>query len=264
MLEQASGTRTGMLAEYRDRFERDGFLVVQDFMRPEEMQSVRDGWFRFVRDISPGLSHAHVMYEDYEDPDTLKQADCIHLEPTLDAWRHQGKVRELAEFLIGPVVPQNGEFFDKPPRGSKGTPPHQDGFYFCLEPNLACTVWIPLEPVDEENGALTYVRGSHRNGLLEHGASSILGFSQGLTADLVRTAEHVTCAVKPGDVLVHHSMTIHYAANNRSQTRHRRSIAFVFFSTSAKRDEAAWERYQTSLARQRQAKGIVHTDSPIR
>jgi len=201
------------------------------------------------------------MYEDADDSDTLKQADCIHLEPTLDAWRHQGKVRELAEFLIGPVVPQHGEFFDKPPRAGKGTPPHQDGFYFCLEPNSACTVWIPLEPVDEENGALTYIRGSHRHGVLDHAASSVLGFSQALKGNLDGTAEHVICPVQPGDVLAHHSLTIHYAGKNRSLTRHRRSIAYVFFSASAKRDEAAWERYQASLARQRQEKGIVHTDS---
>src|ERR1700730_14551710 len=142
MLEQSRGTCTEMLAEYRDRFECDGFLVLRDFLTPEETDSIREGWRRFVRNIAPGISNAHVMYENGDDPDTLKQADCIHLEPALDEWRRQGKVRELTEFLIGPVVPQNGEFFDKPPRGGKGTPPHQDGFYFCLEPNSACTVWI--------------------------------------------------------------------------------------------------------------------------
>ena len=262
MLEQLRRTPPAPLPEYRDRFERDGFLVLRDFLTPEETDSIREGWGRFLSDIAPGLSNAHVMYEDRDDPDSLKQADCIHLEPALDAWRRQGKVRELAEFLIGPVVPQNGEFFDKPP-GGKGTPPHQDGFYFCLEPNSACTVWIPLEPVDEENGALTYVRGSHRNGVLDHGDSSILGFSQALKANLGSTPEHVLCPVQPGDILAHHALTIHYAGKNRSQTRHRRSIGYVFFSASARRDEAAWARYQTSLARQRQAKGIAHPDSPI-
>src|SRR5215472_12752928 len=262
MLEHSSGVSAGMLPEYRDRFDRDGFLVLRNFLTPEEIDSIREGWRRFLRDIAPGISNAHVMYENGSDPDTLKQADCIHLEPALDAWRHQGKVRELAELLIGPVIPQHGEFFDKPPRCGKGTPPHQDGFYFCLEPNVACTVWIPLEPVDEENGALTYVRGSHRNGVLDHRASSVLGFSQALAGTLRRSADHVMCAAQPGDILVHHSLTIHYAARNRSQTRHRRSIAYVFFSAAARRDEAAWERYQASLARQREAKGIAHTDSP--
>jgi len=253
-----------MNADYRNQFERDGFLVLRSFLTPAETDSIRDGWGRFVRDIAPGIDKAHVMYEDYDNPDTLKQADCVHLEPSLDTWRHQGKVRELAEMLIGPATPQHGEFFDKPPRQSKGTPPHQDGYYFCLEPNLACTVWIPLDSIDEENGALTYVRGSHRHGVLEHGASSILGFSQGLTGNLPRTAEHVVCAVEPGDVLVHHSLTIHYAGKNRCLSRHRRSIAYVFFSASARRDEVAWNRYQTSLEKQRQAKGIAHTESVAR
>lgn len=250
-----------MNADYRNRFERDGFLILPGFLTAAEADSIRDGWKRFVRDVAPGIDRAHVMYEDYNDPATLKQADCVHLEPTLDTWRHHGKIRELAESLIGPVTPQHGEFFDKPPVRNKETPAHQDGYYFCLEPNSACTVWIPLEPVDEENGALTYVRGSHRNGVLEHGASSILGFSQGLTAGLPGTADHVVCAVQPGDVLVHHSLTIHYAGPNRSQNRHRRSIAYVFFSAAASRDEVAWKRYQTSLEKQRQARGIAHSES---
>jgi phytanoyl-CoA hydroxylase len=261
MPEQPSLAGPGTVPEYRDRFQRDGFLVLRNFLTPDEMESLREGWRRFLRDVAPGVSHAHVMYEDPDDPDSLKQADCIHLEPALDAWRHHGKIRALAETLIGPVVPQQGEFFDKPPRTGKGTPPHQDGFYFCLSPNSACTVWLPLDPVDEENGALTYVRGSHRRGVLEHAASSVLGFSQSLKGNLDRTADHVICPVQPGDVLVHHSLTIHYAGNNRSQTRRRRSIAYVFFSASAKRDEAAWERYMASLARQRQQQGLVHTDS---
>jgi phytanoyl-CoA hydroxylase len=261
MAEQSRGTSVALLSEYRDRFERDGFVVVRDFLTPEETDSMREGWRRFLRDLAPGIGKAHVMYEDRADPETLKQADCIHLEPALDAWRHHGKVRELAESMIGPVIPQNGEFFDKPPRG-KGTPPHQDGFYFCLEPNSACTLWIPLEPADEENGALTYVRGSHEMGVLDHGDSSILGFSQSLKGNLLRTADHILCPVQPGDIVAHHALTIHYAGKNHSQTRHRRSIAYVFFSASARRDEAAWERYQASLARQREAKGIAHTDSP--
>ncbi len=218
-----------MNADCRNQFERDGFIVLREFLTQAEIASIKDGWSRFVRDIVPGVDKAHVMYEDYGDPDTLKQADCLHLEPSLEAWRRQGKVRELAELLIGPVAPQQGEFFDKPPRRNKETPPHQDGYYFCLKPNSACTVWIPLDPVDEENGALTYVRGSHRNGVLNHGASSILGFSQGLTGGLPRTGEHVMCAAQPGDVLVHHSLTIHYAGENRSKSRHRRSIRICVF-----------------------------------
>ncbi len=250
-----------MDANCRDQFQRDGFIVLREFMTPAEIASLEAGWLRFVRDIAPRIDRAHVMYEDYDDPDTLKQTDCLHLEPTLDAWRHHGKVRELAELLIGPVVPQHGEFFDKPPRKSKETPAHQDGYYFSLKPNLACTVWIPLDSVDEENGALTYVRGSHRKGVLDHGASSILGFSQGLTGELPKAEDHVICTAQPGDVLVHHSLTIHYAGANRSESRRRRSIAYVYFSASAQRDEEAWERYQSSLKRQREAKGIPHSEA---
>lgn len=50
----------------------------------------------------------------------------------------------------------------KPPRIGKGTPPHQDGYYFMLEPNEAVTMWMALEDVNEENGCVRYVKESHK------------------------------------------------------------------------------------------------------
>lgn len=247
---------------WKDIFDREGFLVLRNYFSAPEVAALEEGWLRFRRDIAPGLDRGHVMYEDPDDPETLKQADCVHREPGLDAFRHTGSIRELAEWLIGPVAPQHAEFFDKPPRCNKPTPPHQDGSYFCLAPNIACTVWIPLDDVDEENGALCYVPASHRLGLLNHGSSGVLGFSQGLTADPGRYGEAWLCAACPGDVLVHHSLTIHLAGANRSRHRHRRALGYVFYAASAVRDEDAWARYQESLRSQRAALGVLAASPP--
>jgi phytanoyl-CoA hydroxylase len=196
------------------------------------------------------------MYEDPSDLESLKQADCLHLEPSLDEFRRSGPIRILAEGLIGPVVPQQVEYFNKPPHNNRPTPPHQDGYYFCLVPNLAITVWVPLDPVDADNGALTYVRGSHRLGVLPHRATSTLGFSQGLVPDPATLGAMVTCPAVPGDVLVHHSLTVHCAGGNKTN-RHRRTIGFVFYSASARQDHEAVLRYQAALRAQREAKGIL-------
>lgn len=246
----------------RASFHRDGFAVIHNFLDPSELAGLQSGLDRFLRDIAPTVDRAHVMYEDSADPASLKQADCIHLEPTLDQWRIGGRVRQLAEFLIGPVVPQQGEFFDKPPHNNRPTPPHQDGFYFCLDPNIACTIWIPLDRADRDNGALSYVKGSHRLGVLPHRATAVLGFSQGLIPDPATLGESVLCEVDPGDILVHHSLTVHSASGNTSP-RHRRSIGYVYYSASAKVDQAALDRYQSALKSQRESKGIEHTPSLV-
>ena len=264
--ESAGGTISGrihcarilpMNGSLQRRFDEDGFLVVRGFLDEDDVGTLRAAWESFQRDIAPALDKRQVMYEDYQDRLTIKQSNALHLEPRFDAWRFGGKVHDLAVSLIGPVSPQYVEYFDKPPGNNRPTPPHQDGYYFCLRPNVACTVWIPLEPIDASNGALTYIRGSHKLGVRGHDASSILGFSQGLAEDPAPLGEQVLCPVEPGDVLVHHSLTIHMAGKNHSATQRRRAIGYVFFSASATRDEVAWARYEASLLHQHQAKGIV-------
>ena len=73
------------------------------------------------------------------------------------------------------------EWFNKPPGTDSPTPPHQDNYYFCLRPPSVLTIWLALDPVDEENGCLRYVAGSHRQGIRAHARSNILGFSQGIS-----------------------------------------------------------------------------------
>lgn len=244
------------MSDYKASFEQDGFAVVRGLLNAEDRWTLKEGLERFLRDIAPKQDGGHVMYEDPQDRESLKQADCLHLEPSLDEFRHRGPIRKLAESLIGPVVPQQVEYFNKPPHNNRPTPPHQDGYYFCLVPNIAVTVWAPLDRVDADNGTLCYVRGSHRLGVLPHRATATLGFSQGLIPDPATLGEPVLCPAVPGDVLVHHSLTVHSAGGNKSQ-RHRRSMGFVFYSVHAKVDQEAVARYQAALQVQRDAKGIV-------
>ncbi len=266
MIAEKSGGGKDAIAmnrEWKYQFDRDGFVAIPRFFEPDEIKELEAGLQRFLRDVAPRASKAEVMYEDPANPASLKQANCLQREASFHELMHSpGKARDLAELLIGPAVPQQCEYFGKPPGHSTPTPPHQDGFYFCLEPNLACTLWIPLDVVDADNGALSYVRGSHRLGVLPHGVTPVLGFSQGLVPDPAELGEAVLCPARPGDILVHHSLTIHYAGNNRSQ-RHRRSIGCVFFSETAKPDEPARARYQAALQGQHEAKGLVtRTVSP--
>ena len=119
-----------------------------------------------------------------------------------------------------------------------------------IAPPQAVTGWLALEPVDDENGCLNYVRGSHRGeGWRPHGRSQILGFSQGITDfgtpdDVANT---VTMPGNAGMLLMHHCKTVHWASPNRSPTRSRRALGFVFFGESARPDEVAKRAYQAKL-----------------
>ena len=160
----------------------------------------------------------------------------IH-EPFFDTLVQRGPFRELAEAALGPVVPQSMGVFGKPPRVGKATPPHQDAFYWMIDPPKALTIWMAIDEADEENGCVRYVPGSHRLGMREHQLSQVLGFSQYI-ADFrdEEKAESVPACVAPGDVIMHHGMTIHYADSNPTDRR-RRAMGIVYYSEAAQVDQ---------------------------
>jgi len=119
------------------------------------------------------------------------------------------------------------------------------------------TVWLALDPVDDDNGCLHYVRGSHLRGVRAHGASHILGFSQGITDfgaddEALETSVHL----QPRDAVAHWGNTIHRARPNLTAARHRRAFAIVFRGESCRLDEASHARYLASLRKQHELLGL--------
>ncbi len=243
--------------DYRQAFEQDGYIHVRDFISLAEVQQIETHVAAYLRDIAPHLPKTEVMYDDYERPETLKRISRLQLDPFFETLRSDSKLTELArELLQDEVVAQSMQYFNKPPGGS-ATPAHQDGYYFCLVPNEALTFWIPLDDVDDDNGAMHYIVGSQDAGILPHHASQVIGFSQGIDAtDFTPYGKEAVCVVKRGDALVHHSRTIHLAKANTSQ-RQRRVIGQVYFAKRAQVDPELKRQYEAALAQQRKAAGIV-------
>jgi phytanoyl-CoA hydroxylase len=149
------------------------------------------------------------------------------------------------------VIPRDMQYFRKPPLVGQATPPHQDGYYFMLEPPSAVTMWLALDTVDSENGCLHYVKASHTRGMRPHGRTETLGFSQGII-DFPRaedTAGDMTMCANPGDLIAHHALTIHRADGNKSKERDRRALGFVYFARGAKEDVAGRKAYKEQMTR---------------
>ena len=248
-------------SELCESFGADGYVALRGFATGKELAEWIAQVDRFTRDVVPRLPPEHVFYEDKNDPATLKQ---IQQMGKYDPWFHQrfttGSFREIAETLLrGPVVPKNMQYFNKPPGVGQPTPPHQDGYYFMLDPCEAVTMWFALDDVDEQNGCVRYVRGSHQLGMREHARTRTLGFSQGIVdfpSDDDRERE-VPLPVRQGDLLVHDAMTIHRADGNQSTTRTRKALGFVYFSERAREDTAAQAAYQRKLAREMKEQGKI-------
>ncbi|MDA1012867.1 MAG: phytanoyl-CoA dioxygenase family protein [Planctomycetota bacterium] len=242
----------------KEAYDRDGFVIVREFLVGKELTTLQSQLDRYIRDVVPTLSSSSAFFHDRSRPETLKQLQHMGCDAFFNEYRAHPRWCELATELIGETSEaQEPEWFSKPPGTVHVTPPHQDNFYFCLRPPHAATLWLALDPVDEENGCLRYVRQSHRKGIRSHNATQVLGFSQGIfeysEAD---QGNEVEVTLQPGDLAIHHCETIHRADANQSLVRQRRAFAMVFRGQSCQRDETAFDRYQTSVKAQHQELGL--------
>jgi phytanoyl-CoA hydroxylase len=239
-------------------FDKDGYIYIPSFLSKENIDLINKKLERFIKEVVPNIQPEDAFYEEKSDASTLKQLQNISsYDPFFQELLIGSKFEKMAEVLLeDKVIGKNIEYFNKPPKIGKPTPPHQDNYYFMLNPAKALTMWLALEKVDMTNGCVRYVKSSHLKGIRPHGRTKTLGFSQGITdfgldKDL---ANEVAFPVKPGDLLVHHAMTIHRAGGNKNPTRSRRAIGFIYFAESAKEDKVAKEAYQKVLLEERLAK----------
>src|SRR5262249_31793840 len=90
-----------------------------------------------------------------------------------DHWRRHATFRDFA--LASPlpaivaallrsrtVALYEDSLLVKEPGTLERTAFHQDMAYFHVSGTQVCTTWCPLDQVDDESGAVKYVRGSHR------------------------------------------------------------------------------------------------------
>lgn len=241
----------------KETFEREGYVLIPGFLDNHEVTEIIQNFERVIAQVTPGMPNEKVFFEDETDSSTLKQLIDIHqYDQFFNAVLNKGKFKEFAGFLLeDEVVGKTLEYFNKPPRIGKPTPPHQDGYYFMLKPSVAVTMWMALEPADEENGCVRYIKGSHLTGMRPHGKTKTLGFSQGILdygpADIDK---EIPIQAKPGDLLIHHSLTIHTAGGNNSATRSRKALGLIYFGQSAKEDVEAKSAYQQKLQEERTGK----------
>ncbi|RRA98006.1 phytanoyl-CoA dioxygenase family protein [Larkinella rosea] len=234
----------------KESFRTNGYVFLPGFLSAEEVSELNDKVQHFIASQVADMPWGHIFYEDKNDPTTLKQLiDMQRYDPYFDKMLNDSKFKQLAELLLDDaVIPKTLEYFNKPPRIGKPTPPHQDNYYFMLKPAEAATMWLALEDVDAENGCVRYVTGSHLHGVRPHGRTQTLGFSQGITDFWTDDdqAKAVAFPAKAGDLLIHHSMTIHWAEANRSE-RTRKALGWIYWAASAQEDTEAKAAYQKKL-----------------
>jgi ectoine hydroxylase-related dioxygenase (phytanoyl-CoA dioxygenase family) len=136
------------------------------------------------------------------------------------------------------------QLFVKEPGSVEPTPWHQDLPYWPVSGAQVISIWVPFDEVGPENGAVTYVRGSHRWGRMfrpqafdPDNAGAFAGSPYPPMPDIDGAGpsyELISWTLAPGDVLIHHPLTIHGAPGNLTTDRRRRALAVRYTGDDAR------------------------------
>ncbi|MCQ6558471.1 phytanoyl-CoA dioxygenase family protein [Paenibacillus mendelii] len=131
----------------------------------------------------------------------------------------------LAQLMGSEAVCVQSMYFYKEP-GSPGQASHQDYYYIKDDPMTMIAAWVAMEDVvDVENGCLWVMPGTHKLGLLPHGAVRNIEEHEHWTDETegVDTVKQIPVPMEKGDILFFSELLIHSSNKNRSKDRWRRS-----------------------------------------
>lgn len=126
-------------------------------------------------------------------------------------------------------------FFDqlliKEPGTEEPTPWHNDMPFWPVDGRQVCTLWLALDPVDKDSGAVEYVVGSHDWGQRYHPPAFAgdnrykTDYAEVPDIEAMRDSlEFVQFEMEPGDCTVHHGLLVHGAPGNARSDRRRRAV----------------------------------------
>jgi ectoine hydroxylase-related dioxygenase (phytanoyl-CoA dioxygenase family) len=220
----------GQITKEQIQFYREnGFVQVDGILSSEELATLRDCADELIRtksSVSAQPDRSHKAYQNI-------------FYQRFNAWRDHGgismftfrsKFAAMARALCGAsdVRLLHDHLLFKMPGDSKPTPWHQDLPYWPLRETGALSLWIPLDDVDENNGCMMFVPGSHRYGKL---TAIDLVNPQNLEEFVQNHGEKpkqpVIIRMKAGSATFHDGLTFHYAYPNVTD-RPRRVLAIIY------------------------------------
>ena len=234
-------------------YERDGFLVLEDFVDQGACDSLRARAEELVRDFDPAgvvsifSTHEQTRTSDdyflesgdkirffFEEnaflPDgSLRQTKersinkighALHdLDPVFDSFSRTAEIKQLVSDLgiVDPQLLQSMYIFKQPRIGGEVTC-HQDATFLFTEPLRMVGLWFALEDATIDNGCLWVIPGGHKLGLKSRFMRAEGGGTQfEVFNDAPWPEEKLQpLEVKKGTLIVLHGLLPHLSRENRS------------------------------------------------
>lgn len=222
--------RSTVTEEERAFYQTNGFVQLNDVLSAEEVA-------RLAGAMDEAMTEAR---EDDRSVHSAKAGPYYRvLNQKVNVWRDHAGVAQVtcAASLAGLARQLAGVsgvrlFHDhllwKMPGDSKPTPWHQDLPYWPMEAPTTLSFWIPVDDVDEHNGAMMFVPKSQTAGKLKAISlvepEDLMAYAReaGVTPERPLIAR-----LRAGSLTAHSGLTFHYAHANQS-ARPRRVLAIIY------------------------------------
>lgn len=195
-------------------FEKDGFFVIEDFFDVNTINEIQEFYDSFNFDTNPELNtniKSCTKNENIQISDYLKSKYELEIDKYFD------------EVQLG-----GGVFIMKGSGEKSISSLHQDFNVVDEQKYKSITIWCPLIDVDEQNGCMQFVKGSHQ------WFNSIRSFNMPTCfLDFHLVSEYlVSVSLKKGSVVVFNHSVFHGSKPNYSQN-FRPAAAFSLLSKDA-------------------------------
>ncbi|CAG9837305.1 unnamed protein product [Diabrotica balteata] len=226
----------------RQFYERNGFIIVRKNVSLELIEILNQRFIDICEDRADDMQ-CFVIKDPILRKRGLKGEMVMNklqdfvMDPVLSRYCLEKSVVDVVESIIGPnITVAHSMLINKPPDTDPDIsrhPMHQDLHYFPFRPaDKIVASWTAMQRVDENNGCLYVVPGSHiNNPLLPH------GYPEGTNNVMyhgVQDKDHLPkqlVILDKGDTVFFHPLLLHGSGVNRSQG-FRRAISCHFADTN--------------------------------
>ena len=211
-------------AQY-EQFQRDGFLVVTEFLTAGELEGVRDD-IQGILDANSrldadtgGLNLEKVDGRTFEEDAKVaapglvrKITPSMTLIPTAGQIFTSEKMLDCMEDVMGAdIYYHSSKAMLKPANGGSAKPWHQDAAYWREYGSNQITIWIAIHDATKENGCVWAIPGTHKLGLIPHIKRELQ-----VEESRVDLSQAVPVEVPAGGMLIFHSLVRHMSHINYS------------------------------------------------
>jgi hypothetical protein len=199
-------------ADLQARFNREGFVCL-DLLLPSDIAELTELYDRSSAAVSASSAWSFTAMTD----------NVIYRRAMSDGIR--SVVQPRLERVLDRCRAVIGNFFHKQPSSEESQIHlHQDWSWIDERQHHSLSLWCPFQAVDETNGTLAVVPGSHRISQRPRGFTTRFPYPA-LEPVFIKYSRHLP--LSPGQAVIFHQRLFHWSGPNRTPARRLAANCFV-------------------------------------